>query len=124
MSMSHRARPVMEGEYNVGPCAKSTLASAIKSVPGLTTDLPRLAIIADVPVERTGGGALLLYRLLKDYPRDRLLAVSNPDATPPRLGARLPGVAYRDVRYSIPRTIRNRFNPFWPVVMAGRMRRS
>ena len=29
---------------------------------------PRLAIVGDIRIERTAGGALLLYRLLENYP--------------------------------------------------------
>jgi glycosyltransferase involved in cell wall biosynthesis len=85
--------------------------------------LPRLAFIADVAVERTGGGALLLYRLLKDYPPDRLLVVSNPELAADDPALQIPKVAYRPCRYRIPRLVRNRFNPAWPVVLAALMRR-
>ncbi len=85
--------------------------------------LPRLAVVSDVGVERTAGGSLLLYRLLAEYPPDRLLAVdAGPDA---RWGSdrRLPGVAYHSFPYSPPRLARTRFNPAGPLLMTALARR-
>jgi len=76
--------------------------------------LPRLAVIGEVFPDRTTSGGLLLYRLLRTYPPDRLLVVYNPDQADQNPATRLPGVSYRPVRYRIPRAIRNRFNPAWP----------
>jgi hypothetical protein len=78
-------------------------------------DLPRLLVMSDVAVERTGAGSLLLYRLLKDYPADRLRIVNNPAAAHPDPAVRLPGIEYLPLAYHIPRALRNRFNPFWPI---------
>jgi hypothetical protein len=80
--------------------------------------LPRLLVISDVNAERTGGGALVLYRLLRTYPPDRLLVVSRPTDNWRGAIERLPEVEYHDLSYQIPRLIFNRFNPFWPVVMS------
>ena len=77
--------------------------------------LPRLAVIGEVYPDRTTSGALLLYRLLRSYPPDRLLVVNNADQGDQNPATRLPGVPYRPLRYRIPRVIRNRFNPAWPV---------
>jgi glycosyltransferase involved in cell wall biosynthesis len=85
---------------------------------GFAEPLPRLLVLSDVNVERTGGGALAMYRLLADYPKDRLCVVSYPTANWPGPIERLEGVDYRTLAYRIPRVIFNRFNPFWPVVMA------
>lgn len=88
-------------------------------------DLPRLAVVSDVPIVRTNGGPLLLYRLLKAYPADRLRVVTgwfsplNVDVK----SDRLEGVTYRDLPYRAPRAVRNRLNPFWPVAMTGLVRR-
>lgn len=87
------------------------------------TDLPRLAIIGDAVVERTGGGALLLYRVLKGYPPDRLLVIHNPELCPADVDRRLPGIGYQAFSYRIPRLVRNRFNPLWPLVMGKLMTR-
>ena len=59
-----------------------------------TRDLPRLAYIGGPPVECTTHGAGLLYRLLQDYPAEKLLVVEGwPAISQP--ARRLPGVAYR-----------------------------
>jgi hypothetical protein len=56
-------------------------------------DLPKLAVVGDVRPERTTGGELLLYRLLVDYPQDRLLVIDSPFSTE-NDGSRLSGVPY------------------------------
>lgn len=82
---------------------------------------PRLAVVSDVAVERTAAGSLLLYRLFEGYPPARLLAVDA--GGPSWKGAqRLGGVRYESVPYRIPRLIRNRFNPAWPLVMSAWIR--
>jgi hypothetical protein len=80
-------------------------------------------VIADVNVEQTGGGALLLHRLLREYPSDRLAVIYNPELAVGEQARLLPGVSYRTFRFGIPRLIRNRFNPFWPALQARNMRR-
>lgn len=85
-------------------------------------DLPRLAVVCDVPVERSGGGALLLYRLLKGYPPDRLAVLTGTLDRQGKTHERLPDVAYHDVHYKVGRLVRNRLNPFWPVVMSRLIR--
>lgn len=97
------------------------MADAIDRLSRRGRDLPRLAVVCDVPVERSGGGALLLYRLLKGYPADRLCVLTG---TIDRGGSHvtLPGVGYHDVHYKISRLVRNRLNPFWPVVMSRLIR--
>jgi hypothetical protein len=58
------------------------------------SELPRLAYIGDVPVERSTHGSGLLYRLLQDYPASKLLVIEGwPAISQP--ARRLPGVAYR-----------------------------
>lgn len=91
--------------------------------------LPRLLVISDITVERSGAGQLLLYRMLADYPRDKLRVVYSPKYARPNLEFRLPDIIYRPLPYAIPRIYRNRLNPFWPLVtsfqvegMAGRAR--
>jgi hypothetical protein len=78
--------------------------------------LPRLAVVVDFGVQRTSGGQLLLYRLLADYPRDRLRVVYDPSQVPGDANTFLPGVQYHPCPLRIPRWIRNRLNPFWPVL--------
>lgn len=59
-----------------------------------TSELPRLAYVGEVPVECSLHSSGLLYRLLQDYPADKLLIIETWPAIshPPQ---RLPGVAYR-----------------------------
>ena len=84
--------------------------------------LPRLLVISDISVERTGGGALVLYRLLNRYPPDNLLVVSLPNGNWQEPIERVAGAEYLNFRYTIPRAIWNRLNPFWPIVMAWYIR--
>jgi hypothetical protein len=78
-------------------------------------DLPRLAVVVDIGVERISGGMLLLYRLLSQYPRNRLCVVYDPSQSPANLSDRLPGVVYHPLPLRIPKWVRNRLNPFWPL---------
>jgi hypothetical protein len=77
--------------------------------------LPRIAVISDVAVERTGAGSLLLYRLLEKYPRDRL-RIFYPPAQSRGEDVRIPGAEYIALPYKFPRAIANRFDPFAPVL--------
>jgi glycosyltransferase involved in cell wall biosynthesis len=56
-------------------------------------ELPRLIYIGDVQVEETFAGMLFLHRLLRNYPRDRLLIVEGLERSDP--GLRLLGVQYK-----------------------------
>lgn len=69
--------------------------------------LPRLLYIADVPIENSLHGSALLYRLLLDYPRDRLRIVET-GAQPSLPHRRLPGVDYRHVPQRLGRLRRTR----------------
>ena len=84
---------------------------------------PRLAVVSDVAVERTAAGSLLLYRLLADYPTDRILAVDAGRDDGWADDRRLPGVRYLAIPYSQPRLVRTRFNPAGPLVMTALVRR-
>ncbi len=85
-------------------------------------DLPRLAVIADFGVERTTGGPLLLHRLFARYPADRLLVIHDPVQSGNDPARFLPDVTYKPYRFRIPRLIRNRFNPAWPILASEWMR--
>lgn len=87
----------------------------------MTADLPRLAVITDVPVERTQSGQLLLYRLLQHYPADRLLIVGSNHYPTAGTEYRLADVEYRSVPYSFPRFHRTRLNPLGPWLKARAM---
>jgi hypothetical protein len=54
--------------------------------------IPKLLYIGDVPVEASFHGSILLYRLLQEYPPDRLFIIERGQASLP--GRRLPGVKY------------------------------
>ena len=75
-------------------------------------DLPRLVYIGDVPVEASYHGSALLYRLLEDYPKERLKIVeagvqlSQPER-------RLAGVLYEDRRLPLSRLQTTRFAPLY-----------
>ena len=70
--------------------------------------LPRLLYIADVPVEASYHGSALVYRLLDDYPKERLLIVeAGLHASEPQ--RRLGGVRYVDRRLPLLRLHRTRF---------------
>jgi glycosyltransferase involved in cell wall biosynthesis len=56
--------------------------------------LPRLLYIGDVPVTRTVAGPLQLYRLLQNYPNERL-AIVEANLHTSFHAARLPNVSYR-----------------------------
>lgn len=94
-STSRARQPVESPQEN--------LRSAVTSIP----DLPRLVYIGDVPVEASVAGAALLYRLLADYPPDRLAVVHC--ARPHVRGPRLPGVLYGNVEFPPDRLVHSRF---------------
>ena len=73
-------------------------------------------------MERTSGGPLLLHRLFAHYPADRLLVIYDPGQVSGDPTTFLPGVTYRPYSFRIPRLVRNRFNPAWPVLMSEWMR--
>lgn len=52
---------------------------------------PRILYISDIPVELSYAGPTLIYRLLEDYPSDRLLVVQGMEIN---ASGRLPGVTY------------------------------
>ena len=92
---------------------------------GMTSlpSLPRLAVVSDVTVERTAGGMLLLYRLLRNYPPGQLLILSSGALSSGKQDDRLPAVMYEPAGVYPPRIIRGRLNPVWPFVDAAIARR-
>jgi glycosyltransferase involved in cell wall biosynthesis len=59
--------------------------------------LPRLLYLSDVPVEKSYHGSVLLYRLLENYPPDKLRVIEG-NIFSSRAERRLPEVAYRTYR--------------------------
>ncbi|OUL29873.1 hypothetical protein BV372_22525 [Nostoc sp. T09] len=71
-------------------------------------NLPRLLYIGDVAVESTTGGSALLYRLLQNYPSDRLCIVEG-NITKSQADQRLPKVAYETISVGSNRLLHSRF---------------
>jgi glycosyltransferase involved in cell wall biosynthesis len=74
--------------------------------------LPRLLYLGDVPVEATAHGSALLYRLLQNYPAEKLMVIEGnlQESTPTR---RLRGVQYCQLNVGWERPLRGRFNLLW-----------
>lgn len=87
--------------------------------------VPRLLYIGDLPVEASSHGSALLYRLLQDYPPDKLMIVEAGGVVslPAR---RLPEVPYRQFSMLGQRLQRTRFsrwaNGWFVLRMAARVR--
>ncbi len=73
------------------------------------SQLPRLLHIGDVPVESSYHGSALLYRLLQNYPPERLRIIEGNlrNSLPER---RLKGVPYRALKVGWARPLYTRFN--------------
>lgn len=71
--------------------------------------LPNLLYLADVPVEASYHGSALMYRLLQDYPKERLriIEAGAHESVPER---RLQGVAYQRVPLRNARLLNTRLN--------------
>jgi len=81
--------------------------------------LPRLLYVGDVPVEASYHGSALLYRLLEDWPADRLAIIETAFYGASLPARRLPGVSYR---YAPPRATRlqsTRFNRIYTRIVAA-----
>jgi len=74
----------------------------------LSQNLPRLMYIGDVPVESTVAGSALIYRLLQDYPVDRLCIVEGNYIATSQIEKRLPQVAYNSISVGIKRLLISR----------------
>lgn len=82
------------------------------------SEFPRLALVSDVTPARTQGGELLLYRLLEDYPADRLRVVHAGKSPWFELAKGLPGVRHELVEYddTLPVFVRRHWVTFWRTV--------
>ena len=74
----------------------------------LIQNLPRLMYIGDVPVESTVAGSALIYRLLQDYPIERLCIVEG-NISKSQIDKRLPQVIYKSLSVGIGRLLSSRF---------------
>jgi glycosyltransferase involved in cell wall biosynthesis len=70
--------------------------------------LPRLVYLGDVPVESSYHGSALLFRLLQDYPPERLLVLETTP-WPSRPDRRLPGVKYAPFPIRWGKLLKSRF---------------
>ncbi len=87
----------------------------------MASGLPRLLYLADVPVEASYHGSALIYRLLTEYPNDRLRVVESGllHSQPQR---RLSNVEYVELKQSHQRLLHTRFNRWystWLMKTAG-----
>jgi hypothetical protein len=84
--------------------------------------LPRLIYIGDVPVESSYHGSALLFRLLQNYPSDRLMIVEAGGETS-LVDRRLKGVQYEVVLPKGYRWLHTRFNSLVSSVLSFRASR-
>lgn len=88
------------------------------------TVLPRLLYVGDVAVESSYHGSTLLYRLLQQYPPDRLMIVEG-NLFPPRTDRRLPGVTYTTLHVGRRRLLDSRAHDWYSRwLLAGAARRA
>ena len=71
---------------------------------------PQLLYLGDVPVEASYHGSALLYRLLSDYPPERLTIIET--ATQSQMSRRLPQVNYLSHPIGKQRWLNTRFHPY------------
>ena len=110
----------------------TTTSSELGSCGGIERPavLPRLAYIADVPIEKSFAGMLIVYRLFERYPPERLhiFETTRSDAA-----LRLPGVSYELLFRAAFRAMRTRFHaqvtaiicllaPVFAAILARRLR--
>lgn len=86
-----------------------TSARAVREQP--SSVLPRLLYAGDVPVESSYHGSALLYRLLEDYPADKLLIV-EPKYRQSLPARRLCDVEYRKFSVGESRWLNTRFSRY------------
>ena len=78
--------------------------------------LPKLLYIGDVPIESSYHGSTLLYRLLADYPPEKLLVVEgNLHRSQPE--RRLPDVRYESLKVGTERLLRTRLHKFYSGIL-------
>ena len=78
--------------------------------------LPRMLYVGDVAVESTVAGSTLLYRLLQNYPADRL-RVAEGNISSPQPDKRLPGVVYDEFKVGNGRLLHTRFHHIYSSVL-------
>lgn len=77
-----------------------------------------IIFVSDVPVERTAGGMLLLFRMFQAIPPEKLIIVGNVNRPGGKIdGPRLDGVQYVNIDCRVPKVIRGNKIPFWPYLL-------
>jgi len=73
-ALLHGTSPSSRREYSLEPsCSQDALQSAV-----LQEGLPNLLLISQTIPQTINAGDILLYRLLKDYPPEKLLVIGSP----------------------------------------------
>ena len=75
-----------------------------------TIDLPKLLYVGDVAVESTVAGSALIYRLLEQYPADRLQIIEGIASQPEK---RLKNVDYKTIKVGNKRLLHSRLTPIY-----------
>ena len=75
-----------------------------------TVSFPRLLYVGDVPVEASYHGSALLYRLLAEYPQERLTVIETAGLS--AQARRLPNVNYISYPIAKQRWLNTRFHPY------------
>ena len=97
--------------------AVNTLESdAADSISLILKNLPRLLYVGDVPVESTVAGSALLYRLLQNYPVDRLQIIETNIATS-SAEKRLTNITYQTVSMVNQRMLNSRFTKAYSTLL-------
>lgn len=81
--------------------------------------LPRLLYLGDVPVEASYHGSALVYRLLQNYPPDRLRIIEG-NVSPSRIDRRLPRVRYQTLDIGRSRLLNSRLHDWYSAWLAAR----
>lgn len=80
---------------------------------------PRLLYLGDVPVEASYHGSALVYRLLQNYPPDRLRVI-EANLAPSRADRRLPNVRYQTLDIGYSRVLNSRLHNWYSSRLAWR----
>lgn len=75
-------------------------------------NLPKLLYVGDVPVEKTVAGPIFFYRLLSDYPSDKLQIVES-NLKPSCEGYRLQNIIYHQINTGNSRLLNSRFSSLY-----------
>ncbi len=80
---------------------------------------PHLLYLGDVPVEASYHGSMLLYRLLQNYPADRLRIIEG-NLSLSRIERRLPDVRYESLDIGRPRLLNSRLHEGYSLWLSSR----